>query len=226
MSTLVDIVGKDYSATPTEATIRGLLGGMVISDWRQALIARGLGWHFDAGAFSTPIVGGGAGTIFDQDQPEIFISVPSGYALIPTRISITCQPPLTGTDSDEIEILIAVDRVLEAGGFSGGGTAETPTNMRTNISSGCPLTCYSAMTVNMTLPTLGVELAHVVKIAEFGSDIGRIWTDLALLYEPRRPHIIVGPAALYCYWGGTVAMSGFANIDFIAITSPLLTTQT
>ncbi len=187
----------------------------------QDLIARGQGWHFDVGAFSTPIVGGGNGDVLDQDQPEFGISVPDGYALIPVRLHIQCQVPLLAADSNEQEILIALDKA--AAYVIGGGTvtAETPTNMRTDVTTACPATCFSAATANITNPTLGVELARSVILGDVqGTAANGMWSPLSLLYEPKRPPIIVGPAAIYGYWGGTVAMSGFANLDFIVIGLP------
>ncbi len=223
MSASIVTRGKDYSATPVEADIRALLDGMVFNSWVQAMIARGYGWHTDVGAFSTPIQGGGAGTIFDQDQPEIGIEIPSGYTLVPLRVHIACQVPLSAADSDEIEILIAADRAAAAAGLSGNSTLEVPTNMRTGITTGTPCNTYSACTVNCTNPTLNIELAHVVKVLELGSDVGRNWTDLSLLYEPLVLPFLVGPAGFYAYWGGTVAVTGFANLDYLAFPSSLLT---
>lgn len=212
----------DYSATPAEVNLKSVLGGLLAADWRMALVARGYGWHFDVGAFSTPIQGGGAGTVFDQDQPEFGISVPSGYTLIPLRIHVACQVPISAADSDETEILLAVDR---AAAYAGDGTVttETPINMRTSTASGCPATVFSAATGNITNPTLGYELAHAVKVVDYiGTPANGLLSDLVLLYEPLNPPFIVGPACLYGYWGGTVATTGFANCDFLVIATSLI----
>jgi hypothetical protein len=215
---------KDFQSTPVQQDLRSLPGGgLVIGDWLAALVARGFGWHFDVGAFSTPITGGGNGTVLDQDQPEFGISIPTGYACIPLRLAVACQTPLMAADNDESEILIAVDRAAKWAA-DGTVTAETPTNMRTDQTGACPLSCFSAATANITNPTLGIELAHAVKVGDVqGTAANALWGDLALVYEPARPPMIVGPAAIYGYWGGTVATSGFANLDFIALPSTLFT---
>ena len=83
---------------------------MKFFDWRMESVKAGNGYHVDVGGFSTPIQGGGAGTILDQDQPECTIAVPAGKVIIPIRIHVTCQTPLIAADSDEAEILIAVDK--------------------------------------------------------------------------------------------------------------------
>jgi len=220
----IDTVMRAVDYSSTEVGVRALLGGALVADWRQALVARGYGFHVDVGAFSTPIVGGGAGTILDQDQPEFGISVASGYCVVPLRIHVACQTPLIATDSDESEILLAVDR---AAAWAGDGTAttETAANMRTNA-TGNPtgVTIFSAATGNITNPTLGYELAHAVRVGDVqGTAATALWGELSLVYEPNNPPFLVGPCCLYGYWGGTVATSGFANIDFLAFPSSWVT---
>lgn len=214
---------KNYAATPVMEELRTLLSGLQTSDMRQSLVARGFGWHFDVGAFSTGITGGGAGTILDLDQPEFGISIPSGYTCIPLRMQVVCHTPLLATDADEAEILIAVDR---AAAWAGDGTvtAETPTNMRSDITSACPLRCFSAATADITDPVLGIELARRAVTGDMnGTPANALWGQLDLVYEPMVPGFFVGPAAIYGYWGGTVATPGFAHLDFIAIPSSLIT---
>lgn len=215
---------KDYSATPQEVELRSLLGGLVSSDWRQALIARGYGYHFDVGSFSTPITGGGDGTVIDLDQPEFGISVASGYTLIPLRIDIAVLPGLQTTDSHETEILLAADR---ASAWAGDGTVttETAVNMRSNA-TGNPtgVSIFSAATADITDPVLGYELAHRAKFTDVQGTAATVnLYDLELLYEPRNPPFLVGPCALYGYWGGSIAATGFACVDFIAVPSTLVT---
>lgn len=220
----IDTVMRAVDYSSTEVGVRALLGGALVADWRQALVARGYGFHVDVGAFSTPIVGGGAGTILDQDQPEFGISVASGYCVVPLRIHVACQTPLIAADSDESEILLAVDRAA-AWAADGTVTTETAANMRTNA-TGNPtgVTIFSAATGNITNPTLGYELAHAVRVGDVqGTAATALWGDLSLVYEPNNPPFLVGPCCLYGYWGGTVATSGFANIDFLAFPSSWVT---
>lgn len=214
---------KDYQTTPALADLRSLLGGLLTADWKQSLVARGFGWHFDVGSFSTPITGGGAGTVIDLDQPEFGISIPADYVCIPTRLKVDCHTPLLATDADESEILIAVDRAAKWAG-DGTVTTETPTNMRTDKTSACPLTCFSAATADITDPVLGVELGRALRTGDMnGTPANALWGELSFLYEPLTVPFIVGPAAIYGYWGGTVATPGFANLDFIAVPASLLT---
>lgn len=45
-----------------------------------------------------------------------------------------------------------------------------------------------------------------------GTAATALWGDLGLLYEPAVPPTIVGTAAVYVYWGATVATPGFAQL--------------
>lgn len=216
--------GKDYSATPAEANLRTMLGALLNADWRASLISRGFGYHIDVGAFSTPITGGGNGTVIDLDRPEFGISVASGYTLIPLRVDIAAMPGLQTTDSHETEILLAVDR---ASAWAGDGTVttETAANMRTNA-TGNPtgVTIFSAATADITDPVLGYELAHRALFTDVQGTAATVnLMALNLLYEPLYPPFLVGPCALYGYWGGSIATTGFANIDFLVIPSTLIT---
>ncbi|MCK9598827.1 MAG: hypothetical protein M0R06_07310 [Sphaerochaeta sp.] len=191
---------------------------MTAFDWKFHAIREGKGFHIDIGALSTGITGGGAGTVVDLDQPEGIISVAAGYVLVPLRIQVNCHMPLLATDADECEILIAVDR---AAAYAGDGTVttETAVNMKTGASATSNATCASAATADITDPTLGMELARKVITGDVqGTPATAIWTPLEVLYEPACPPILVGPCAIYIYWGGTVAVTGFAQVEWLEYT--------
>lgn len=191
-------------------------GTLYAAPWVQALVLEGRAFHFDVGTFSTPIVGGGAGTIIDLDQPEAVLSIPSGTSIMPLRISVQCQPPLSATDNDEIEILVAVDRTAAAVA-DGTKTAETIFNLRTDNPASSLCTATSAYTADVTDPTLGIELARRVSLADVqGTAATVVVREFTLDYPLPGQHapIIVGPASLWVYWGGTVATSGFAQIEW------------
>ena len=118
-----------------------------------------------------------------------------------------------------------MDRTQLADTTAASGTVETPLNMRTDKIGGCPCPVLSAVTVNLSPdPVRSMELAHPVKIGDVqGVAANTTWTDLMANYEPLRPPLVVGPAGFYLYWGGTVATSGFAAVEFLAIPSSLLT---
>lgn len=189
--------------------------------WQQKLINAGYGFHVTIGTFSTPITGGGAGTVIDLDQPEGIISVPSGAAIIPVRFAVQCHVPLLATDANEAEILIAVDRTAA---YAGDGTVTTATafNMRTDNPLTTVCTAASAATADITDPVLGIELARAAITGDVqGTPATALWTPLDLVYEPKFAPVIVGPAAIYVYWGGTVATPGFAQLQWIELPSTL-----
>jgi len=191
----------------------------------DAMIARGFGRRVTVGAFSAGIVGGGAGTILDLDQPELAIAVPRGYAIRPVRIDCQVQVGLVAADNDENEILMAVDPY---GQWTGDGTftAELPMNMRTDLGQGSACRVGSAFTADMTTtpaggtaadPVLDIELARKVETFDiFSTGVGVLLKELSLVYEPRLPELIVGPATLLVYFGGTVAnIGGFIQAAWV-----------
>jgi len=183
-------------------------------NWKQKAVLQGRGFHVDVGAFSTPIVGGGNGTVIDQDQPECGISVPSGTTIIPIRVHVQTLTPLLATDADESEILLAWDQVAAID--AGTSTAETALKMHYGSSVDTRCTCYSAFTGNCTNPTLSVELARSIVVGDVnGTAANALWTKNELLYIANPAPIIVGPASLIIYWGGTVATSGFAQVEWL-----------
>jgi hypothetical protein len=183
-------------------------------DWKQKAILQGHGFHVDIGGFSTPIVGGGNGTTLDQDQPEGVISVPSGTTIMPFRVKVNCQVPLLAADANECEILVAADIAAVHTPHATNPTAETA--LKLFMGAGASLcTCWSASTADATNPTLGMELARSVIVADSESAAGVLWNILELKYEPKVLPVLVGPCALYVYWGGTVATSGFAQIEWL-----------
>jgi len=183
-------------------------------NWKQKAVLQGRGFHVDVGAFSTPITGGGDGTVLDQDEPECGISVPTGTAIIPIRIHVQAVTPLLAADNDESEILIAWDQAAAID--AGTSTSETALRMHDGSSVSSRCTCYSAYTAACTNPTLSVELARSIILGDVnGTAANALWTKNELLYIPDPAPIIVGPASLIIYWGGTVATSGFAQVEWL-----------
>ncbi len=187
---------KAYDAAENKTDLRGFLGAALEADWRQALIARGFGWHIQVGALTTPIVGGGAGTVLDLERPELAINCPAGYAMIPLRINVECQIGLQTVDAQENEIFIGMDRTQQQ--TAGTSTAEVATNMRTDITAPQPFTCFSAYTADGVATPLIVELIR--KQAQ--SDLQGIAAN----------------------FGGTIALPGFIQASVLAIPATLLTT--
>ena len=196
-------------------------------NWKQQAVIEGHAMNAQVGTLSTPIQGGGAGTILVIDEPQATISVPTGTAILLMKVRVDCQVPLLATDADEIEIVLAIDRAAAVA--DGTATAETPLNMRTDLNTSLlgvttAPTVKSAYTVAMTDPVLTYELAHPVKVGDVQTAVGTTWTKLGLDYDPEFSSAIVGPATVIVYWGGTVAVTGFANLTYAAYNTTDLTT--
>ena len=183
-------------------------------DWKMRAVLQGRGFQVDVGAFSTPIVGDT--TILDIDRPVGAISVPTGTSMIPIRVSVQCHTPLLATDADEAEILLGVD-IAKANAFAE-TTHVDETILSMYLGNGTSLCdAISAQTANMTVaPVIGMELARAVATGDMnGTPANALWGTLDLLYEPAVPPVLVGPCTVCLYWGGTVQVSGFAQIQWL-----------
>jgi hypothetical protein len=208
----------DGSAQKPYMTRRGELFGM---DWIQAAILEGRGFIFNAGAFSTPVVGGGAGTIIDNDQPEVGILIPSGTTIVPFRVHVQLTTPLLAADSDEAETVFYADTTAATAALALDGTwtnTVTPKNMRvaaTNVNTS-ECTVKTLCTADTTEPTETIDLFHSVILADLnGTAANALWTRHDVLYEPKNPLYIVGPALVFGYWGGTVATNAFLQFAYL-----------
>lgn len=202
-------------------------GAAIVAMEHDQFIARGYGRIVNVGAMSAPITGGGAGTTVDLSQPELVIAVPPKYVLLPISIYVQCQAPVISADSDEMEIIARVQREVSWQG-DGTFTVQIPHNMRTDIYPGSACRVASAFTANMTTDgsatppsasttsrTGAMELDHAVKVADFQTGVGVLWNKLEMRYQPKVSPQLVGPCIVYLYWGGTAAVSGFAQVAWI-----------
>ena len=186
-------------------------GSLFAAPWIQGLILEGRCYMIQVGALTTPIVGGGDGTIIDLDQPEVNIGVPSGTAIMPFRVDVQCESSATEADNDIGEIIIGFDRLATNAG--GTFTDETAVNLRTDNPNSSLTDPNSAYTVNQTTEPTVIELARLQRqpIVDVSS-VARDNTTLHLRYEPSVVPVLVGPAQLLVYWGGVAARTGFAQV--------------
>ncbi len=200
-------------------------GELFVQDWIQAAILEGYGFIANVGALSTPVVGGGDGTIVDLDQPEFGMIIPDGKTIIPIRLAIQLTTPLLATDADEAEALVFVDTTAATVAAALDGTwanTITPKNMRIALANRKTSECTvkSVCSGDTTDPTESIDLAHAIITGDMnGTPANALWTKNELLYEPKHPPMIVGPASLFAYWGGTVAVNGFMQFFWIELPS-------
>ena len=189
------------------------------------MVADGYGRAALVGALSTGIVGGGAGTILDLDQPEFAIGVPQNVVLRPLYFAVSVQPGIEIADSDEVDVLIGVDSL---GLWTGDGTStpENPSNLNTKLDKGSSCRVGSAFTVDMTTtprnggtaadPVVDLELDRVSQTTNFGDATGISHRSVELKYQPLIPPWLEGPCTVVGYWGGTIAtVGGYAILHWV-----------
>ena len=201
--------------------LRALRDGTLIkTDWKQAAVFGGFGFFTQSGNFITGLAGGGVGAAIDEDRPNLIISIPQGTAVLPLRFDVNVQ---TGapTDGQEVEILIAVDQDV-AHTTDGTGTASPIYNMNTLANRASTCVARNTFSATMTTdPNLDLELAR--KVIEYDVvstlDEGAIIADL--VYEPKTPPVINGPASILVYVGGDTALntaSQYINAKWLEFT--------
>jgi len=182
------------------------------------MIAAGKGRSANTGAFSTGVVGGGAGTVLTIGEPELAIGVPAGIFIRPFYVASQVQGGAIATDADENEVLIAVDSL---GYWNGNGTftAVDPSNLRTDLDKGSACRVGAAVTGALTTtpgfaviaaanPVLDLELGRKVMQIDVATNVENTDIGLNYVYQPKHPIFIVGPSTLLVYFGGTVAVVG------------------
>jgi hypothetical protein len=196
-------------------------GEQYVMDWIQRRKLQGFGYGFNVGALSTPVVGGGDGTVVDLDQPEIGMIIPDGTTIVPILIAIQMTTPLLASDEDEAEALAFVDTTAATVAAALNGTwanTITPKNLRIALNNvhASECTVKSVCSADTTDPTESYDLFHEIIVGDVqGTPATALWTKNKVLYEPKSPDYIVGPASLFIYWGGTVAVNAFAQVEYL-----------
>lgn len=207
-----------------ENSVKELLAMGDVHKAIDLLIAAGHGHQMTIGTLTSGITGGGGTTLILIDQPEGIINIGSNMAVIPVRIAVQCEPGLIAADDEVDEILIAVDHAKAVDGLNVTTVTNEPAfNMRGDLGSALAgeVSMWSAVTTAITAPVLDVELARATVIRELaGAAANALIKPLELLYEPKHPPIIMGSgvlgASILIYWGGTVAVVGFAQVQVVA----------
>lgn len=202
-------------------------GSQVVLPWVQALVLEGRVWQVSVGSGTTPV---GDGTTYAIARPMLTVGAPAGVTIMPLRVDITLDPPLSAADNDEVEFLVAIDRLSQVTG--GAATEETPFNMRTDlvgsvnvIGQASRVAVRSVYTADATpTPVLGMELLHtMISFDIFSTGVNAFWQGIQGLYEPEVKPFIVGPGSLLQYHNGTVATTGFVSAVWADFPSTIIT---
>ena len=184
-------------------------GSTVSFPWKQAAVLEGRCFHVQVGALVTAIACG-SGTVPELAEPELVISVPSGSVLMPLSVYANAIPADGFANHDDINIILGIDRT-QVHDLSGTSTTEIIYNMRTDAPRSNTCTAVSAVTADMTAAVVAMELIRTDVFMEQTTAVGTEAIEMKLRYEPEAAPMIVGPAMLVLMWGGTSAVSGYAQ---------------
>jgi len=213
----VEMVGRSSNSpirvsngNPNEVWL-GLDGSAVSLSWKQALALEGRCFSITVGALVTGIASG-AGTIPELAEPEFVIGVPAGAVIMPLRVACQCFVADAVADHSHEEIIVGIDRGKTYDG-TGTKTDEVAYNLRTDNPRSSLCTCVSAVTADITsIPVMLTELARTAVFIEQTTAVGTTPIIVDLLYQPEIAPFIVGPAMLVGMWGGTSALTGYAQV--------------
>lgn len=202
-------------------------GSQVVLPWLQALVLEGRVWQVSVGSGTTPV---GDGTTWAIARPMLSIGAPTGATVMPIRVDITLDTPLSAADNDEVEFIIGIDRASQVTG--GAATEETPFNMRTDLVGSINIIGQSGRVAVRSVYTadatpaiaLGMELLHqMISFDIFSTGVNAFWQGVQGLYEPDTKPVIVGPGTLLEYHNGTVATTGFVSAVWAEFPSNIIT---
>jgi len=184
-------------------------GATVSFPWKQALILEGRSFHVQVGALVTAIACG-SDTIPELAEPELVISVPSGVVMMPLGVYANAIPADGFANHDDLNIILGIDRT-QVHDLSGTSTTEVIYNLRTDAPRSNMCTAVSAVTADMTAAVMAMELMRTDTFMEQTTAVGTVPIQMELRYEPVASPMIVGPAMLVLMWGGTSAVTGYAQ---------------
>jgi len=194
-------------------------GALYSADWVEQAIRAGYGWSITVGSITagtdiSRITGGGNGTCVDQDQPEIAIGLGSGW-LVPIRIMVSAYTDIDA-DAEYANIIATVDTAANGMSSAPTGTLETPANLLDGAGGSCGATIYSAITADITDPTVSEILDEANTQSQLTTS-GVYTQSLKMDYQPKRPPRYAGPCTIYTYWGGTAATTAVARAEFLVL---------
>lgn len=197
------------------------LGSLFTAGWKERLILGGYGYTVSVGSVSAGgdvalVTGGGAGTTIDSDQPELIVSVGTGYFLVPLGFHAAAQVDLDA-DAEVGNILLFADITQAVAATGVTGTAATVVPM---IDGGAASVAYGWHTVtgDVTDPVASLVLGYAtVRNADNGTAGNSVDVSLRLDYDPSYPRFLAGPCSIVACWGGTAAVTASAILDFAVL---------
>jgi hypothetical protein len=193
--------GKGRYGNGVQVDVTGTRDGAIyVCDYITGMALEGKLFQVNHGTVTTPITF----IAYDADRPDFALDVPSGVAVIPTRIEVYLEDS-AGTDT---EIIVTTSNNNTGAATS---TALTPVSTRRNsgLSSSC--SAYGTYTANCTLPTSTLEFIRFGN--PFADTVGGrhfIWK-----YTDGNPQVLVGTAGLQLHVSATTTQAaGFIKVTY------------
>ena len=183
------------------------IGSLFTADWKTQLLAAGLTWQAHVGTVAgggdvTPKLGGGSGTVVDNNQPELVIGVDAGFYLIPLEANVSIHGNFDG-DADEAHILLYADRAAGPVTTNVSGTLHTPVNMLDG-GGAFPGRCWVETIGDITEPVVSQWLDFTSISLDHASAVTMaVPPVIRLNYSPGCPPILAGPCQVVLVCGGT-----------------------
>lgn len=186
---------------------------LVLSDNAYGVTVGGV----SAGADVSLVAGGGAGTTIDSDQPELIVSVPSGYYMIPLFFHCAAQVDLDA-DAEVGNIILFADRTQ--GLFtSPTGTQGTIVPLLDGGSAGVG-NAWHTITADITDPVVSQLLDYqTIRAADAGAAASEQVIQLVSHWDPSVPTILQGPCSVVACWGGTAAVNAMCVFHWAELPS-------
>ena len=190
---------------------------LITPDWMTQLAMEGRVFELSNPTHGTAVAMGG--TAYSDTAAAFSIDVPTGTTIVPLEVQLRQGGTVAG---GVITALLTVDNKAR---YSSGGTALTPKNIRTDITTASLTTAYSggsALTIvasqlqrTFWASLLSPDVTPTADVAFPAVDSRVDWS--AKMYTPP---VLVGPASLVIYtFAGTTQPSWFYHITWAEMPS-------
>lgn len=169
-------------------------GSIITMDWYTAMALEGRVFNV---ALATPDTTMTGATSYDPTHPSIVIDIPEGTVFIPVHVDI-CYEDAGSTDN---YIIIGCEDITT---YSSGGTAiSTCNNLRTDNPRASTITVLKASDSAITATDPGATERILFSYVNAFLD-ATTSPPMQVIWEPKSPPILVGPASFlaYCYGAG------------------------
>ena len=189
--------------------------GVLYTDVRERLVDLGFVYRGSVGTVTgdAAVTGAtGAGeTDIDLDEPDMIITCPAGFYMIPLEVMVCALVPDLDADLETIDTLVTMDvsAALTAAELATGGTAGTLYNLLDgagNLTGRYAYTVTTAVT-NPTNEHILYANSKTLHLATSGAAV----SDNTVLWQPRVLGKYAGPCQMVVYQGATAAHTLLAS---------------